>query len=82
MLAKYKHALKKTRNTLNTLLCWNKKIKMYPDRINTGDEIITNTQDIVTFNSLFSSVDPKIATSLRQTTAHDYKKYITRTINC
>ena len=83
MLTKYKHELKKTWRTLNTLLCRNKKNKAYPDRINTGAKIITNTQDIATyFNSFFSSIGPKLATSIRQTTAHDYKKYLTRIINC
>ena len=32
MLTKYKHDLKKTWSTLNTLLCRNKKNKAYPDR--------------------------------------------------
>ena len=75
MLTKYKHDLKKMWSTLNTLLCRNKKNKAYPDRINTGAKIITNTQDIATyFNSFFSSNGHKLATSIRQTPAHDYKK--------
>ena len=43
----------------------------------------TNTQDIATyFNSLFSSIGPKLANSIRQTKAHDYKKYLTHINNC
>ena len=82
MFTRYKHDLKKSWNMVNTLLCRNKKNKAYPDRINTGDKIITNTQDIANyFTSFFSSVDPKLATKIRQTHAHDYKKNLTRIIN-
>ena len=82
MLTRYKHDLKKTWNTLITPMYRNKKNKAYPDRINTGDKIITNAQDIVNyFNSFFSSIGPKLATTIRQTPAHDYKKYLTRIIN-
>ena len=44
--------------------------------------VITNTQDIVHFfNSFFSFIGPKLATTIRQTPAHDYKKDLTRIIN-
>ena len=81
-LSTYEENVKKTWNALNTLLYRNKNYKAYPDRINTGDKVITNTQDMVNyFNSFFSSIGPKLATTIRQTPAHDYKEYLTRIIN-
>ena len=83
LLIKYKHDLKKTWTTINTLLCRNKKTKSLSNAVKTDHGKITDKKEIANyFNNYFDSVGQKLANSINHTNEHDYKRYLSKILNC
>ena len=69
LLIKYKHDLKKTRTTINT--------------VQTDHGKITDKKEIANyFNNYFASVGQKPANSINHTNQQDYKRYLSKILNC
>ena len=78
----YKHDIKKTWNTINTILSRKTSKHKYPSTFNLGNDILTEKADIANqFNSFFTSIGPNFANNIESPPNKSFRDYLKRRPN-